>query len=102
MARIVCVLHDLPLPFGGAASRWYYVLLKGLAERGHELTALAVGGDARAAGRGQQLGALRAACEGADERVLAPAGSDYEDLRHPMMRQSAAMNSSIGMAASDS
>jgi glycosyltransferase involved in cell wall biosynthesis len=28
-----------PLPFGSAAGRWYYVLLKGLVERGHRVTA---------------------------------------------------------------
>lgn len=30
-----------PLPFGNAAARWYYVLLKGLVERGHYVTAFA-------------------------------------------------------------
>jgi glycosyltransferase involved in cell wall biosynthesis len=30
-----------PLPFGSAPSRWYYVLLKGLLERGHRVTAFA-------------------------------------------------------------
>lgn len=29
-----------PLPFGNAASRWFYVLLKGLEERGHQVTTL--------------------------------------------------------------
>ena len=28
-----------PLPFGNAAARWYYVLLKGLVARGHKDTA---------------------------------------------------------------
>jgi glycosyltransferase involved in cell wall biosynthesis len=30
-----------PLPFGNAAARWFYVLLKGLVERGHSVTAFA-------------------------------------------------------------
>jgi glycosyltransferase involved in cell wall biosynthesis len=30
-----------PLPFGNAAARWYHVLLRGLVERGHRVTALA-------------------------------------------------------------
>lgn len=30
-----------PLPFGNAAARWFYVLLKGLASRGHQVTAFA-------------------------------------------------------------
>lgn len=30
-----------PLPFGSAAGRWYYVLLKGLVERGHQVKAFA-------------------------------------------------------------
>ena len=39
--RIVLVMMDPPLPFGSAAARWYYVLLKGLVERGNEVVALA-------------------------------------------------------------
>ncbi len=30
-----------PLPFGNAAARWFYVLLKGLLERGHQVTVFA-------------------------------------------------------------
>jgi glycosyltransferase involved in cell wall biosynthesis len=30
-----------PLPFGNAAARWFYVLLRGLVERGHRVTAFA-------------------------------------------------------------
>ncbi len=41
MARIVVVLSDPPLPFGNAAARWFYVLLKGLTRRGHDVTTLA-------------------------------------------------------------
>ena len=33
-----------PLPFGNAVSRWYYVLLKGLVDRGHEVVAFATCG----------------------------------------------------------
>lgn len=39
--RIVLVMIEPPLPFGNAAARWYYVLLKGLVERGHRVTAFA-------------------------------------------------------------
>ncbi len=37
--RIIVVLMDPPLPFGKAAARWYYVLLRELVARGHEVTA---------------------------------------------------------------
>jgi glycosyltransferase involved in cell wall biosynthesis len=30
-----------PVPFGNAAARWYYVLLRGLVRRGHQVTAFA-------------------------------------------------------------
>jgi len=40
--EIVLVLPDPPLPFGNAAGRWYYALLKGLARRGHRVSAFAV------------------------------------------------------------
>jgi glycosyltransferase involved in cell wall biosynthesis len=39
--RILLVMFAPPLPFGNAAARWYYVLLKGLVERGHHVTAFA-------------------------------------------------------------
>jgi hypothetical protein len=39
-----------------------------------------VAGDARVAGRGQQLGVLGGAAQRAHERVLAAAGADDEDL----------------------
>jgi glycosyltransferase involved in cell wall biosynthesis len=32
---------EAPVPFGNAAARWYYVLLRELVERGHRVTALA-------------------------------------------------------------
>jgi polysaccharide biosynthesis protein PslH len=44
--RILLVLQDPPLPFGNAAARWYHVLLRGLVERGHRVTAFAVCDDA--------------------------------------------------------
>ena len=39
--RLVLVMIEPPLPFGNAVARWYYVLLKGLAECGHRVTAFA-------------------------------------------------------------
>src|SRR4051812_27862785 len=39
--RILVVMIEAPLPFGNAAARWFYVLLKGLVERGHRVTAFA-------------------------------------------------------------
>lgn len=38
--RIVLVTIEPPDPFGNAASRWFYVLLRGLVERGHDVTCL--------------------------------------------------------------
>jgi polysaccharide biosynthesis protein PslH len=40
--RVVIVMIEPPLPFGNAAARWYYVLLRGLVQRGHLVTAFAV------------------------------------------------------------
>jgi polysaccharide biosynthesis protein PslH len=40
-SRIVIMMVEPPLPFGNAAARWYYVLLRGLVERGHEVVAFA-------------------------------------------------------------
>ena len=45
MPRIVIVLTDPPLPFGLAAARWSYVLVRGLTDRGHRVTTFAVCGD---------------------------------------------------------
>lgn len=39
--KVILVMIEPPLPFGNAAARWYYVLLKGLAERGHHAAAFA-------------------------------------------------------------
>lgn len=36
--RVVVVTTDAPDPFGPTMGRWHYVLLKGLAERGHRVT----------------------------------------------------------------
>jgi glycosyltransferase involved in cell wall biosynthesis len=55
MSRIIIVLTDPPLPFGNASARWYYVLLRGLAGRGHAVTAFAVSHDAADAGRVAEL-----------------------------------------------
>src|SRR6266481_1199290 len=40
--RVAVVMIEPPLPFGNAAARWYYVLLRGLVQRGHRVTAFAV------------------------------------------------------------
>jgi glycosyltransferase involved in cell wall biosynthesis len=37
--RVLLVMIEPPLPFGNAAARGYYVLLKGLVDRGHQVTA---------------------------------------------------------------
>lgn len=39
--RVILVMQQPPLPFGGAAGRWLYVLLRGLIARGHRVTAFA-------------------------------------------------------------
>ncbi len=39
--KILLVMIEPPLPFGNAAARWFYVLLKGLVERGHKVTVFA-------------------------------------------------------------
>jgi glycosyltransferase involved in cell wall biosynthesis len=39
--RIILVMIEPPLPFGNAAARWFYVLLRGLAEHRHRVTAFA-------------------------------------------------------------
>lgn len=40
--RVILLLLDPPLPFGRAMGRWFSVLLKGLKERGHDVTAFAI------------------------------------------------------------
>ena len=39
--RIVVVLLEAPVPFGNAAARWFYVLLRELCSRGHQVTCFA-------------------------------------------------------------
>ncbi len=39
--RVILVMPESPLPFGNADSRWYYVLIRSLAELGHSVTAFA-------------------------------------------------------------
>lgn len=39
--RIVLVMIEAPVPFGNAAARWFYVLLRELVARGHHVTAFA-------------------------------------------------------------
>ena len=39
--KILLAMIEAPVPFGNAASRWFYVLLKELVERGHHVTAFA-------------------------------------------------------------
>jgi polysaccharide biosynthesis protein PslH len=39
--RVILVMNGSPLPFGHAVGRWYWVLLTGLVERGHRVTAFA-------------------------------------------------------------
>ena len=40
--RLLLLIPVPPLPFGSAAARWFYVLIKGLVERGHQITVFAV------------------------------------------------------------
>jgi glycosyltransferase involved in cell wall biosynthesis len=42
--RVILILASPPLPFGQAMGRWYYVLLRGLVERGHSVRAFAACG----------------------------------------------------------
>jgi len=55
MPRILLLLPDPPLPFGNAAARWFYVLLKGLVARGHSVTAFAASADPADAARVRDL-----------------------------------------------
>lgn len=36
--RIIVVLPEPPLPFAGTSARWFYVLVKGLTDRGHRVS----------------------------------------------------------------
>jgi glycosyltransferase involved in cell wall biosynthesis len=53
--RILLVLSNAPAPFGNAAARWYYVLLKGLHELGYRVTAFAASTDPRETETAQRL-----------------------------------------------
>ena len=53
--RIALVLIEPPLPFGNAAARWFYVLLKGLVERGNRVTAFAACSKPEDIAKGQAL-----------------------------------------------
>lgn len=53
--RIGVVMIEPPLPFGSAAGRWYYVLLKGLVERGHRVTAFAACSNAEQMNEAREL-----------------------------------------------
>jgi polysaccharide biosynthesis protein PslH len=53
--RIVLALSEPPLPFGHAVGRWYYVLLRGLVERGHRVACFAICDDASQASRAREL-----------------------------------------------
>ena len=39
--RVVMLMIEPPVPFGNAAARWFYVLLRELTARGHRVTAFA-------------------------------------------------------------
>ncbi len=53
--RVLLVLIEPPLPFGNAAGRWFYVLYKGLVERGCAVTAFATCSKAEEAEAARQL-----------------------------------------------
>jgi glycosyltransferase involved in cell wall biosynthesis len=38
MKKIILITLEAPLPFGGAAARWYYILLNQLIARGHDIS----------------------------------------------------------------
>src|SRR5260370_14555568 len=53
--RILLVLSNAPAPFGNAAARWYYVLLKGLSARGYRVTAFAASANLHEVEEARQL-----------------------------------------------
>ncbi len=53
--KVVIAMIEPPLPFGGAAARWFYVLLKGLVARGHKVTAFAACSKPEEIGKAQKL-----------------------------------------------
>lgn len=46
--RIIAVFPAVPRPFGDTAARWFYVLVKGLLARGHEVACMTVTDEPRA------------------------------------------------------
>jgi len=53
--RILMVMVEPPLPFGNAAGRWYYVLMRELQARGHRVTAFAACSKAEDVARATRL-----------------------------------------------
>jgi glycosyltransferase involved in cell wall biosynthesis len=53
--RIILGMIEAPLPFGNAAARWFYVLLRELVERGHRVTAFAACGKAEEMAKAAEL-----------------------------------------------
>lgn len=53
--RVILVMMEPPLPFGHAATRWFYVLLKGLVQRGHRVTAFAASSKPQAIEEAKEL-----------------------------------------------
>ncbi|WGV29004.1 glycosyltransferase family 4 protein [Halotia branconii] len=53
--RILLVINSPPIPFGNADARWYYVLLKGLVEKGHHVTAFATSSKSEDIAKAQAL-----------------------------------------------
>lgn len=53
--RVLLVLVEPPLPFGNAIGRWFYVLVKELAARGHELSVFATCGSRSEAEKAREL-----------------------------------------------
>ena len=53
--RIIVVTTEPPDPFGNAASRWFYVVLRGLAERGHAVTMLSTYSDPASMSRAKAI-----------------------------------------------
>lgn len=55
MTRVLLVLPEPPVPFGGAAARWHHVLLRGLADLGAEVTVLACSASAEVDAQARRL-----------------------------------------------
>lgn len=70
--RIVLVTPEAPVPFGNAAARWYYVLLRELVARGHRVTCFS------ACGKPSQIAEAR--------RLLPPPTYDLRAFPFPVRR----------------